>query len=51
MFSTTIPMVLATKIPLTVKDMVIVWFERIHRQHHPGRDRYAHFYCVILAME
>lgn len=28
MFSTTIPMVLATKIPLTVKDMVIVWFER-----------------------
>lgn len=28
MFSTTIPMVLATKIPLTIKDMVIVWFER-----------------------
>lgn len=28
MFSTTVPMVLATKIPLTVKDMVIVWFER-----------------------
>lgn len=28
MFSTTIPMVLATKIPLSVKDMVIVWFER-----------------------
>ena len=28
MFSTTIPMVLATKIPLTVQDMVIVWFER-----------------------
>lgn len=28
MFSTTIPMVLATKIPLTILDMVIVWFER-----------------------
>lgn len=28
MFSTTVPMVLATKIPLSVKDMVIVWFER-----------------------
>ena len=28
MFSCTIPMTLATKIPLTVKDMVIVWFER-----------------------
>lgn len=28
MFSTTIPMVLATKIPLSIKDMVIVWFER-----------------------
>lgn len=28
MFSTTIPMVLATEIPLTIKDMVIVWFER-----------------------
>ena len=28
MFSTTVPMVLATKIPLSVRDMVIVWFER-----------------------
>lgn len=28
MFSTTIPMVLATKIPLSILDMVIVWFER-----------------------
>ena len=28
MFSTTVPMVLATKIPLTIKDMVIIWFER-----------------------
>lgn len=28
MFSCTVPMVLATKIPLTIKDMVIVWFER-----------------------
>ena len=28
MFSCTIPMALATKIPITIKDMVIVWFER-----------------------
>lgn len=28
MFSCTIPMALATKIPVTIKDMVIVWFER-----------------------
>ncbi len=28
MFSCTIPMALATNIPITLKDMVIVWFER-----------------------
>ena len=28
MFSCTIPMALATNIPITIKDMVIVWFER-----------------------
>lgn len=28
MFSTTVPMILATEIPLSIKDMVIIWFER-----------------------
>jgi len=28
MFSTTVPCILATKIPLSLKNMVIIWFER-----------------------
>ncbi|MGP1348008.1 MAG: YjiH family protein [Stomatobaculum sp.] len=28
MFSTTVPMILATEIPLSIRDMVIIWFER-----------------------
>ena len=28
MFSTTIPCVVATEIPVSIKDMVIIWLER-----------------------
>lgn len=28
MFSTTIPCIVATEIPITIKDMVLIWFER-----------------------
>lgn len=28
MFSTTIPTILSTEIPVTLKDLLIIWFER-----------------------